>query len=421
IFQKRILVWLEKRYQRFLSWALRGWKPVFFVVGIFALLFITFGGFGASIGEGRTKVEFFPDNTPNQIITYIEYPQGTDIDKTNAITKEIERRVYEIIREDQYIDGNYNFLVESSVSQVGQGAGNPQTDGGSAAEMPHRGKITATMREYKYRRGKDSEILRGKIQEALKGIYPGVAISVEKDAVGPPAGYPINIELEGDSYDDLIAAAEQMRNYINTKNIAGIAELKIDVNKGKPGMQVVVDRQKAGELGVPASRVGTQLRRSIFGEKAGIFKKDGEDYDIYVRFDNETRYNRSALFNQNITFRDQATGRIKEVPISAVTKQKNTSSFSAIKHRDTRRVVTVYSALAPGFTDAQAVVNKIQAEMASYDNLPDGIKIDYTGQIEEQNKQMAFLMSAFFGGLGLIFLILIFQFSSISKPTIIMI
>ena len=50
-----------------------------------------------------------------------------------------------------------------------------------------------------------------------------------------------------------------------------------------------------------------------------------------------------------------------------------------------------------------------------------GVKIDYTGQIEEQNKQMAFLMGAFFTGLGLIFLILIFQFNSISKPTIIMI
>lgn len=52
--------------------------------------------------------------------------------------------------------------------------------------------------------------------------------------------------------------------------------------------------------------------------------------------------------------------------------------------------------------------------------MPDNIKVDYTGQIEEQNKQMAFLMGAFFTGLGLIFFILIFQFNSISKPTIIM-
>jgi multidrug efflux pump subunit AcrB len=59
--------------------------------------------------------------------------------------------------------------------------------------------------------------------------------------------------------------------------------------------------------------------------------------------------------------------------------------------------------------------------MQSFTSLPKGVKIDFTGQIEEQNKQMAFLMGAFFTGLGLIFLILILQFNSISKPTIIMI
>ncbi len=422
-FQRRILAWLENQYQRFLTYALKGWRPLIFVVGTFLLLFVVFGMFGASIGSQRTKVEFFPDNKPNQIIVYIEYPQGTDIDKTNKITADIEQRVYAVVNDSEYIEsGNdYNFLVESAVSQVGEGAGNPQTDGGSNAEMPHRAKITATMREFKFRKGKDSEVLRSKVQKALKGIYPGVAISVEKDAVGPPAGYPINIEIEGPDYDELINIAEQMRNFINEKNIPGIEELKIDVNKGKPAMQVVVDREKAGELNVAAGQVGNQLRRSIFGEKAGVYKKDGEDYDIYVRFNEANRYNTSALFNQNITFRDQASGQLKEVPVSAVASQKNTSSFSAIKHKDTKRVVTVYSGLQPGFTDAGAIVSQIQTEMASFPKLPRGIKIDYTGQIEEQNKQMAFLMSAFFSGLGLIMLILVFQFSSISKPTIIMI
>lgn len=186
-------------------------------------------------------------------------------------------------------------------------------------------------------------------------------------------------------------------------------------------MQVYVDREKAGELGVAAGQVGNQLRRSLFGEKAGVYKKDGEDYDIYVRFNEDIKYNKSALFNQNIIFRDQATGKIKEIPVSAVTSEKNTSSFSAIKHRDTKRVVTVYSALQAGYTDAGAVVTQIQHEMANFTELPKGVSIDYTGQIEEQNKQMAFLMGAFFSGLGLIMLILIFQFSSISKPTIIMI
>ncbi|MGB0881479.1 MAG: efflux RND transporter permease subunit, partial [Vicingaceae bacterium] len=419
-FQEKILTRWERMYEKTLRWALKGWKPYIIFAGTFVLLVLTVFGTMVSMMTQRTKVEFFPDNTPNQIIVYIEYPQGTDIAKTNEITKAIEDRIYTTLNASEYMEGDRNFLVESAVSQVGAGAGNPQTDGGSAAEMPHKGKVTVSMREYKYRKGADSKVLQKQVQEALKDIYPGVAISVEKDAAGPPQGYPINIELEGKDYGELIATAEKMKDFIDTKSIQGIDQLKIDVNKSKPSLQVEIDRKKAGELGVSAMQVGQQLRNSIFGSKAGVYKEDGDDYDIYIRFNKENKYNKNALFDQKITFRDPSNGQIKEVPVSAVTKQKNSSGFSAIKHKELKRVVTVYSALSPGFTDAGAIVAQVQKEMENFKELPKGVKIDYTGQIEEQNKQMAFLMGAFFSGLGLIFLILIFQFNSVSKPAIIM-
>lgn len=420
-FQNVSLPKWENFYERMLKGALKNYRPIWISLTTSFLLILAFMMFGASLGSGRTKIEFFPDNSPNQIIVYIEYPEGTDINKTNTITEEIEQRVYTILNSDEYKDGDFNFLVESAVSQVGEGAGNPQTDGGSAAEMPHKGKITASMREYKFRKGASSSDLLKKIQEDLKDIYPGVSISVEKDAAGPPAGYPINIELEGDDYNELISTAEKMRDYINSKSIGGIDELKIDVNKSKPSMIVNIDRKKAGNLGVKAGQVGQQLRNSIFGAKAGIYKNDGEDYDIYVRFNKEDRYDVNALFDQKIIFRDMASGQVKQVPISAVAAKKNTSGFNAIKHKNGKRIVTVYSALAPGFTDAGAVVTKIENEMKTFGQKPKAVNINYTGQIEEQNKQMMFLMGAFFTGLGLIFVILIFQFNSISKPAIIMI
>jgi len=418
-FQNKALPRLEGWYERRLRSALTGKRPYALVIGTFGILIAAFMAFGWSLGTQRTKVEFFPDNKPNQIIVYIEYPQGTDIEKTNEITKLIEERVFSVLDDKEYMGDGHNYMVENIVSQVGEGAGNPQTDAGSASKMPHKGKITASMREYKYRRGKDSELLRQKVQKSLVGIYPGVLISVEKDANGPPVGSPINIEIQGDDYAELITTAQRMRDYINTRSISGIDELKIDVNRDKPGMQVLVDRKKSGELGVSTGQVGQQLRASIFGNKAGVYKEDGEDYDIYVRFNKEDRYNTSALFNQNIIFRNN-TGKVIEVPVSAVATQKNNSGFSAIKHSRIKRVVTIYSALAPGETDAASVVGKIQNEMKNFKNLPIGVKIDYTGQIEEQNKQMVFLVGAFFTGLALIFFILIFQFNSVSKPAIIM-
>ncbi|MDO3695396.1 efflux RND transporter permease subunit [Wenyingzhuangia sp. chi5] len=418
-FQEKMLTYFEDAYEKALRFSLSSWRPYVFLGGTFVLLIASFMVFGASVGSGKTQVEFFPDNKPNQIIVYLEYPQGTDIEKTNKITKDIEQRVYKILNSDEYVDNGYNFLVESAVSQVGMGAGNPQTDSGDS-EMPHRGKITATMREYKYRRGADSEELRLKVQEDLKNKYPGLSVSVEKDAAGPPAGYPINIEIQGKDYNELISVAQRMQKFISERSIAGIDELKVDVNKAKPAMEVYVDRKKAGALGVPVASVANQLRRSIFGEKASVYKEDGDDYDMYVRFKKEDRTNTSLLFNQNIVFRDQNDGQLKEVPISALISRRNTASFSAIKHINGERTVTVYSALAPGYKDAGAVVKQIELEMADFDS-PKGISFDFTGQIEEQNKQMSFLMGALITGLGLIMFILVFQFNSVTKPAIIMV
>ncbi len=420
-FQVKVMSRFENWYERRIKHALRG-SNVYWYFGVTVLLLlVTFLLFGMSIGAGRTKIEFFPENKPNEVYVYIEYPEGTSIEKTNTITKAIEKRVYAVVDREKYKrDVDYNYLVESAVSQVGEGAGNPQTDGGSSSEMPHRGKVTVSMREFKYRNGLDTEKLRGAIQADLIGIYPGVSISVEKMADGPPAGYPVNIELQGKDYNELISTAEDIRNYINSKNIPFIEELKINVNKSKPSMQVVVNRQKAGELGVSVGQVGNQLRRSLFGEKAGVYKLDGEDYDINVRFNRDLRFDQNALFNQNIIFRDQATGKIKEIPVSSVASQRNSSGFSSIKHRNGNRVVTVYSGLTAGGNPAQ-VVDDIKREMENYNGIPDTVKVDFTGEIEEQNKQLNFLVGAFFGGLALIMLILIFQFGGISKPLIIMI
>lgn len=419
-FQKKTMSRFEDWYERRLKHALSGKNVYWYFSLTFILLIAVFVLFGVSLGAGRTKVEFFPDNIPNEIYVYIEYPEGTAIEKTNEITKEVESQVYGLMDDPAYKKNGENFIVTSAVSVVGEGAGNPLTDGGSSAEMPHKGKVTVNFAEFKYRDGINTENIRAKVQEAVSGIYPGVAISVEKEANGPPAGPPINIELEGRDYDQLINTAEDIRNFLNTKNIEGIEELKVDVNKSKPAMRVIVDREKAGELGVAVGQVGNQLRRSLFGEKAGVFKEDGEDYDINVRFNEELRYNKSALFNQNIIFRDPASGQIKEIPISAVATETNTSGFSAIKHRDGNRVVTVYSGLKAG-GNAAAIVAQIQEEMKQFEGMPDNVKVDYTGEIEEQNKQQMFLIGAFFSGLGLIMLILIFQFGGISKPLIIMI
>jgi len=413
-FQKGFLVRLENSYKSFLSFALDGFKPILFLGGTFLLLFSSF----ALMGIFPPSVEFFPENQPKQILVFIEYPEGTAIKKTNETTRRIEEEIYNVISRPQFNKGSFNLLVESGVAQVGEGAGNPFIDNGNTNELPHKGKITLTMREFKMRGGVSSESLRKDIQEQLDGKFPGVALSVEKDANGPPAGYPITIEITGKDYFRLIQTAQSMKDYLNRINVAGVEELKIDVNKNKPGIQLTIDREKAGELGVSTSQVGQLLRTSLFGSKAGIFKKDGDDYDINVRFNKANRYDNNALYNQNIIFRDQATGRIKEIPVAALIKRENTTSFNAIKHRQLNRVVTLYSPVLAGY-NANAVVDQVKNALANYE-LPKEVSFKFSGEIEEQEKNMSFLTNALLAALGLILLLLVFQFNSISKPLIIL-
>ena len=414
VFQNTFLVRLENGYRTFLTYALSGFKPYFFLGGTFLLLFTSF----ALMGIFPPKVEFFPDNQPKQIFVFIEYPEGTAIAKTNETTKKIEQEIFSVIERSQYNKNGFNLLVESLVAQVGEGAGNPQIDNGNTNELPHKGKISLTMQEFKFREGTSSESLRKDIQRQLLGKFPGVSISVEKDANGPPAGYPITIEITGKNYLGLIQTAEKMKEHLNRINVDGVEELKINVNKNKPGLELNIDRKKAGELGVSASQVGQLLRTSLFGSKAGVYKNNGDDYDINVRFNKANRYDENALFNQNIIFRDQATGKIREIPVSALIRKEKKNSFNAIKHRSLTRVVTLYSSVLSGY-NANAVVDQVKGALTNY-NLSEGDSFKFSGEIEEQEKNMTFLSNALLTALGLILLLLVFQFNSISKPLIIL-
>ncbi|MGB8706040.1 MAG: efflux RND transporter permease subunit, partial [Gillisia sp.] len=410
-FQYKSLKKLENFYEKFLKFALRKNKAYLFFFGTIVLLVFSF----VLVFLVKPNVLFFPENQPKQIITYIEYPEATSIEKTNALTKKVEQRIFDVIKKYEDPDG-YNFMVESAISQVGEGAGNPQTDGGSQAEMPNKAKITLSMRDFNKRRGVKSSQVLSEVRDAVRG-FAGASIVVEKDAAGPPTGYPINIELKGDNYEDMLTQAEKVRSYIQGLSIAGIEELKIDVNKSKPELDIRVDRKKAGQLGVSTAQVGQTLRRAIYGEEVSTFKQGDDDFEINVRFNQNVRYNENALFNQPVTFRNNK-GQIVQVPISAVIATNPTSTFNTIKRKDLKRVITIYSNVLEGY-NGNAIVEQLKTSLKNY-SLPKDMSLSFTGEQEKQDENMNFLLKALLIAIGAILLILVAQFNSVSKPAIIM-
>ena len=412
-FQHSFFPKMENKYKNFLAKILTGRRAWLALVGIIGMLFFSF----ILLGIFPRKVLFFPDNIPNQVITYIEYPQGTDIEKTNKATLFVEKQVIDIL--SKYVDPktNKNFLAESIVSQVGVGAGNPNVDAGSASETPYKGKVTVNFSEYKFRQGINTTVVLDEIRAKVKGIA-GATVTVEKDANGPPAGYPISVQLTGTDYQEMLVEADEMIKYINSKNIPGIERLSVDVNKESPELEVKVDRVNAGSLGVSTGQLGFNLRRSVYGQEISTYKEGDDDYNITMRMQEDQRKNENVLFNQSLTFRNQNNGQIMQVPISAVSETNKTTTYNQIKRKNQKRIMTIYSNVLTGY-NGDEITKQIESELENY-KLPKTVSYSFSGVQEEQGKNQSFLMYALFLALAGITLIIVLQFNSVSKTMVIL-
>tara|TARA_Y100000385_G_scaffold285487_1_gene345472 strand:- start:3945 stop:7205 length:3261 start_codon:yes stop_codon:yes gene_type:complete len=400
---------LENSYERFLNYALKGKKPLALLAGTFGLLFIAL----FLMFTFPPKTLFFPNTEAKQVFVYVEYPIGTDIEETNAVSMEIEKDIEAYLK--KYEVNGENFLVTSVIGQVGEGTADPSR-GQEGGKTPNKARITIDFVKFQDRQGISTETVLMEVRELLQD-YPGVSIVVDKPKDGPPTGPPINIEVKGDDYTQILETANALKSFIQKSNIAGIEELKLDIDQGKPELIISVDRQKARRLGISTGQVGLNLRTALYGKEISTYKDREDDYPINLRLKDKMRYSKSALLNQKITFRNQSSGLIKQVPISAVARAENTSAFSAIKRINLDRVVTVYSNVLNDYNPTE-VNDKIRERTEKFE-APKNIKISFTGEQEEQAKEMAFLSKALLIAVLLIFLILVAQFNSATTPVII--
>ena len=412
-FQHSFFPKMEEKYKVFLAKVLTKKRAWYALIGIIGLLIFSF----VLLGIFPRKVLFFPDNIPNQVITYIEYPQGTDIEKTNKATLFVEKQIIAVL--SKYVDPktDKNFLAESIVSQVGVGAGNPNVDAGSASETPYKGKVTVSFSEFKFRQGINTTDVLEEIRNKVKGIA-GAIVTVEKDSNGPPAGYPISIQLTGTDYNDMLVEADKMIAFINSKNIPGIERLSIDVNKESPELQVTVDRANAGSMGVSTGQLGFTLRRSVYGQEISTYKEGDDDYNITMRMQEDQRKNEDILFNQSLTFRNQNNGQIVQIPVSAISKTEKTTTYNQIKRKNYKRIMTIYSNVLTGY-NGDEITKQIATDLKGY-QLSKDVSYSFSGVQEEQGKNQSFLMYALFLALAGITLIIVLQFNSVSKSMVIL-
>jgi len=403
-FQNSVLPVLESLYNRFITFVLKSYNPVVTLLLTFVLMAVALGLLVAS----KPKVEFFPESDPLYINVFIELPFGSDIEKTNSVTKELETKINKVI-------APYNQIVESVLVQIGENTTDPN-EPPVAGVTPYRARISVTFLEYKDRGGISTREIFGKIREEIQG-YPGVEITVDQNANGPPAGKAINLEIRGDEIDSLIVLSNKVMNNINAENIAGIEELKTDVQLEKPELLINVDRDATRRFGISTGQIASTLRTSVFGKEVSKFKVGEDEYPIVLRLEEKARNSITDLINQKITFRDQSDGQVKQVPISSVASFSYSATYNSIKRKDGQRVITVASNVLDGF-NANEVNAQLEDYMSLYD-LPEGYTYKFTGEQQQQAEDSAFLGTAFLIALFMIFIIIVTQFNSLISPFII--
>lgn len=405
-FQNRVLPILERLYDRFIARALRGRMPVFILAGTFLLLIVAI----FLMGLRAPKVTLFPEPEPAFVNAFIELPVGKDIEATNTLMRQLEKRVTEIVAPNAQV-------VDAILSQIGENTGDPNA-GPDFGASPHKARLTVSFVPSEERNGVSTTQIMEDIREGLRG-YPGVRIVVDQNQAGPPTGKPVNIEVQGDDINTLALLSERMVTYINQQNIGGIEELKKDVDIGKPELLIHIDREAARRYGISSYLIADAIRTSVFGKEISKYKDGEDDHPIQLRVNQASRYNIDDLLNQRITFRSPSNGRISQVPISSVAVIEYSSTYTSIKRKNQKRVITISSNVLDGFNPNE-VVAAIRTSLERFD-LPEGYSYSFTGEQEEQAENLEFLSSAFLVALFAIFIIIVAQFNSIISPFIILI
>lgn len=409
-FQHTALPWIMNHYESLLRWALHGWRPVKLLLGTIALLIISIGLFWIR----KVPVVFFPKGDPNQIYVYLKLPVGTDVLYTDSVTRVLEARVNKVLGN---IDGKTNPAVESVISNIAIGAGDPMT--GDRSTRSELGRIQVSFVAFEKRNGVATAPYLSKVREAIKGI-PGAEISVDQEQNGPPTDPPVNIEVSSEEFDNLIKTAVNLKNYLDSIHVPGVEELKMGVDLTNPELTLTVKRDRALIEGVSSGQIGMALRTALFGKEISKIKEGKDEYKIQLRNNEFQRKNLVELLNMKISFRDMASGgAIKNIPISSLVTIEPTSTLGSVKRLNQKRLITLRSNVMNGYTPTE--VNKVIANYINdFKKKPDGVSIKQTGESAQQAETASFLGKALLIALMLILFILVLQFNSVSKPIIIL-
>lgn len=387
-----ILNWIGNIYLKVLSYSLNNRK---IVLGASIAIFCITIALSFTLGT-----DYIPSVDAGDLNAIIELDVGVNAEETARVAVKVEQIFLKEVPELRSMYSVSGQTDKGVLTTVGFKEGTNTSTIGAKLVLPEKRKRSASQ---------IAKIIRQKIAqipEVEKVRVVGGSILLDA-LLGNSK--PIEVKITGNNLDDMELTAAKVDKKL--RQLPFLVNLGSSVDKGKPEIRVIVDKDKANALGVNPAIIGLTLRQSIFGVDASEYKDRGDSYNITVRYAPEFRNNIDKLKNISIT---TLTGQ--SISLGSIATIEEGNGILEIQHESQQRVVYVTAEIDNvSLNKAVKIVKKSIQDVDS----PTGVSVDMGGQITDQNETFKNLSLLFMLGMILVFMVMASLFGSYRDPFII--
>lgn len=353
------------------------------------------------IAGGRIGFVFFPTPEGQVIYANATFVAGTPRARTDAFLGELERALFAAEAE---LGGG---LIQTAVARLG---GTISSGSGSSARGDQLAGIMVELTPPDQREVRNERFL-AVWREKLPAAAGIELLTFTARQSGPP-GRDLNIRLTADNADALKAAALELAETLTS--IPGVSEPEDDMPYGRE--QLVYRLTPAGEaLGLTTESLGRQLRAAFDGALAQLVQVGRDELEVRVMLPRDERSRLDVFERITVSLPD---GRF--APLATVASWESRRGFEALRHAQGRLAVEVSAAVASDVTNANAVQALLEADTLPRLAQKYGFEFSFEGRSADQRETMADMRAGLILGLALIYLILVWSFSSWSWPLVVM-
>lgn len=372
----QFFAWLDRTFASTLIWTLK--HRAFVIIGAAALVVLSLGLFKL------IPSELVPTEDRGVGFGIVTAPEGSTLQYTDRYMRQIEQILLNVPE------------CGGLFTATGLGFGGPG--------RVTNGFIFMQLKPHSERSRSQQEIVQSVFYPLIS--IPGVlAFMINPPSLGQGFSSPVQYVLQAESYDELQQAVNTMMG--KASELGYLVNLDTDLRLNKPQLDLTIDRERAAQVGVSVSAIGTTIETMLGGRVVTNFKRGAKQYDVITQLRPSDRATMSTIDEIYV----RGIGGL--VQLANVVDVKETVAPKELNHFNRVRSATISASLAPGFSLGQALDD---LDNIADTELPKEITRELSGQSREFRDSSSALYFLFLFALVFIYLVLSAQFESFIHP-----